>query len=83
MTDGNEEVKLLKSLCENNLEVYVDSEFSFEYHITKIAKKGNQVAGLLWRTFQYIDEDMFKTLYKTMIRSHLAVLLSKGVNWST
>ena len=25
----------------------------------------------LWRTFQYIDEDMFKTLYKTMIRSHL------------
>ena len=44
--------------------VYVDSELSFEYHITKIAKKGNQMAGLLWGTFQHIDEDMFKTLYK-------------------
>ena len=71
MKDGNEEVKLLKSFCEKDLGVYVDSELNFEYHITKIAKKGNQMAGLLWRTFQYIDEDMFKTLYKTMIRSHL------------
>ena len=52
MKDGNEEVKLLKSLCEKDLGVYVDSELSFEYHITKIAKKGNQMADLLWRTFQ-------------------------------
>ena len=71
MKDGIEEVKLLKSLCDKDLGVYVDSELGFEYHITKIAKKGNQMAGLLWRTFQYIDQDMFKTLYKTMIRSHL------------
>ena len=29
------------------------------------------MAGLLWRTFEYIDEEMFMTLYKTMVRSHL------------
>ena len=71
MMDGNEEVKLLKSFCEKDLGVHVDSELSFEYHFTKIAKKGNQMVRLLWRTFQYIDEDMFKALYKAMIRSHL------------
>ena len=71
MKDGNEGVKLLKPLCERDLGVYVDSELCFEYHITKIAKKEHQMASLLWRTFQYIDEDMFKTLYKTIIRSHL------------
>ena len=71
MKNGNEEVKLLKPLCEKDLGVYVDSELSFEYHITNIAKKGNQTAGLLWWTLQYVDENMFKTLYKTMICSHL------------
>ena len=71
MMDGIRQVKLAKSNCEKDLGVYVDSDLKFEHHITMIVKKANQMTGLLWRTFDYMDEDMFKTLYKSMIRSHL------------
>ena len=61
--------RLLKSLCEKDLGIYVDIKLSFEYHITKIAKKGNQMAGqMLWRIFQYTDEDIFKTVYERIVR---------------
>ena len=71
MWGGNERVKLAKSLCEKDLGIFVDNTLKFENHITTIAKKGNQMAGLLWRTFEYIDEKMFLALYKTMMRYHI------------
>ena len=71
MWDGNEQVKLSEPETEKHLGVHIDKLLKFEHHITTIAKKSNQMAGLLWRTFEYIDEEMFMTLYKTMVRSHL------------
>ena len=47
--------------------VFVDSALKFEYHIMMIVKKGNQMAALLWGTLRYVDKDMFKAFYKTMI----------------
>ena len=71
MWDGNGQVRLERSECEKDLGVYVDSLLRFDHHIATIVKKGNQMAGLLWRTFKYVDEEMFLALYKTMVRSHL------------
>ena len=71
MWDGNKQVKLSEPETEKDLGVHIDKLLKFQHHITTIAKKGNQMAGLLWRTFEYIDEEMFMILYKTMVRSHL------------
>ena len=71
MTDGSTKVELSKSACEKDLGVYVDASLKFDYHISMIVKKANQMIGLLWRSFDYMDVIMFQTLYKTMIRSHL------------
>ncbi len=71
MLDGSVRVKLGKSECEKDLGVHVDKLLKFDHHISTIVKKGNQMSGLMWRTFEYIDEGMFLTLYKTMVRSHL------------
>ena len=38
---------LLKSEGEKNLGVFVDITLKFEHHIASIAKKGNQMSGLL------------------------------------
>ncbi len=71
MMDGSKKVELSESDCEKDLGVYVDCGLKFEYHIETIVKKANQMTGLLWQTFKYMDQPMFKTLYKSMIRSHL------------
>ena len=59
MLNGNEWVKLANSECEKDLGVFVDSTLKFEHHSATIAKKGNQMTGLLLRTFEYVDEEMF------------------------
>lgn len=71
MMDGDTQVELSMTDCEKDLGVYVDDELKFEYHIETVVKKANQMTGLLWRTFEYMDATMFNTLYKSMIRSHL------------
>ncbi|KAI8508803.1 hypothetical protein Bbelb_139020 [Branchiostoma belcheri] len=38
---------------------------------TKAANKGNQVLGLIKRTFYNLDKDTVPTLFKTMVRPHL------------
>ncbi len=71
MYDGNKQIKLEKSVCKKDLGIFVDNLLKFDHHITTISKKGNQMAGLLWRTFEHVDEEVFLALYKTMVRSHL------------
>ena len=66
MMDGDRHVELFKSNCEKNLGVYIDGDLKFEHHITMIMKKANQMTGLLCKTFEYMDEDIFKTLYKSI-----------------
>ena len=48
MTDGSTKVELSKSACEKDLGVYVDASLKFDYHISTIVKKANQMTGLLW-----------------------------------
>ncbi|KAI8493802.1 hypothetical protein Bbelb_281490 [Branchiostoma belcheri] len=56
---------------EKDLGIIVDRDLSFEKHIAKITAKANQLTGLLWRTFEYIDTEVFLLLYKSLIRPHL------------
>ena len=57
--------------CEKDLGVYMDNELKFRSHIDRVSKKANGVLGLIRRSFEYIDTDMFKTLFTSLVRPHL------------
>jgi hypothetical protein len=54
-----------------DLGVTVDSKLSFETHIHEKVSKANVMAGIIRRNFTFLDEDMFKCLYKSHVRPHL------------
>ena len=62
-----------RSNCEKLLEIYIDSNFSFEYHINRICHKASQKLHALSRIAKYIFEDKKRMLFKSFIISHLDV----------
>ena len=66
---NNEKLKVTKT--EKDLGVLIDDALSFKDHIKKSISKANQALGIVKRTFNYIDVDLFKNLYVTFIRPHL------------
>ena len=47
------------------------SSLTFSKHIGIIANKATRIVGVIRRNFDHMDEQMFKTLYKSMVRPHL------------
>ena len=56
---------------EKDLGVTVDHQLKFQKHIGEQVKKANQKLGIIHRSFSYMDEEMFLTLYKSLVRPHL------------
>ena len=56
---------------EKDLGINIDNRLSFESHILKITKKAHQIMGIIRRTFQNLEPDVFLPLYKSLVRSHL------------
>ena len=54
-----------------DLGVIIDSALSFDDHIQKVVSRANRLAGLVRRSFVFLDEDMFKRLFKAFVRPHL------------
>ena len=73
MTDGSEVVQLQEALTEKDLGVLMDPSLSFKQHITAIATEASQKVGMIWRTFNHMDEEMFLLLYKPLVRQKLEV----------
>jgi hypothetical protein len=50
-----------------------DEKLKFQIHINNQTKKTNQRLGMIKRsfTYRYMDKNMFTTLYKSIVRSHL------------
>ena len=57
------------SNCEKLLGIYIDSNFSFEYHINIICRKASQKLHALSRTAKYISKDKKLMLFKFFIIS--------------
>ena len=51
--------------------VVVDQQLKFESHIYEKINKANSMMGLIRRSFIYMDEDMFKKLFKAIVHPHL------------
>ena len=71
MTPNNEERIIQNVKQEKDLAVTTDCKPLFREHITTKVKTANKVLGVIFRTFTYMEKDMFLTLYKTSIRPHL------------
>ena len=63
---------ILKNVSEvKDLGIVFKDDLSFTDHINKIVKKANSLAGLLRRSFVYLDKTTFKQIYVSIVRPHL------------
>ena len=51
--------------------VIIDDKLTFDKHICSKVNIANRNLGLIFKTFNYLNKDMFLTLYKSLIRPHL------------
>ena len=56
---------------EKDLGVTIDSDLTFEEHISLKVKKANMMVGLIRRSFSFLSSNLFKKLYTTFVRPHL------------
>ena len=56
---------------QKDLGVILDAKLKLDEHILVKVKKANTIAGLIRRTFSYLDGPLFKKLFTTFIRPHL------------
>ena len=56
---------------EKDLGVLIDSDLTFEEHISKQVKKANSILGVIRRGFEELSPRTFYILYTTFVRPHL------------
>ena len=71
MESDGQQVELEKVKNEKDLGVIIDQNLTFRDHITSKVNIANRNVGIVFRTFTYIDQEMFLNLYKSIIRPHL------------
>jgi len=71
MNSGENTVKIQQTNQEKDLGVIFDENMKFNLHISSIVKKANQKLGMIRRSFEYMDKQMFLMIYKTLIRPTL------------
>ena len=68
-SEGKAVIEQVKSECD--LGVTVDSRLKFRDHINKKVSIANRNLGIIFRTFTFIDKEMFLNLFKSMVRPRL------------
>ena len=68
--------KMNDNILESKLElkdlgVIVDNHLTFINHIPEKVNKANQIMGLIWRTFVFLDKHNFNLPYKSLVRPHI------------
>ena len=74
MESDGQQVELEKVKNEKDLGVIIDQNLTFRDHITSKVNIANRNVGIVFRTFTYIDQEMFLNLYKSIIRPHPTLL---------
>ena len=64
---------------EKDLGVHVDPQLNFSQHVEKQANTANKILGMIRRNFEYIDTQVMKRLYTSLVRPHLEF---SNVAWS-
>lgn len=71
MSSGQEQITIKQVECEKDLGVIFDEKLIFREHISKKASIANRNLGLIFKSFTYLDKEMFLCLYKSLVRPHL------------
>ena len=71
MASNNQETELEKVDSEKDLGVIIDQNLTFRDHINSKVNIANRNLGIIFRTFTFIDEDIFLNLYKSIVRPHV------------
>lgn len=66
---GNTDIQKVKT--EKDLGVTVDNKLTFRQHIANKVSTANRNLGIIFRTFTFLDQEMFLSLYKALVRPHL------------
>ncbi len=56
---------------EKDLGITFQNNLKFNQHISEKISKANRNLGLIFKTFTYMDREMFLTLYKVLVRPHI------------
>ena len=56
---------------EKDLGVTIDKNLNFREHISNKINIANRNVGIIFRTFTYLDPEMFKNLYKSLVKPDL------------
>ena len=67
--DNRSTIKRVES--EKDVGVFIDEKLNFREHITKKVNIANRNLGIIFRSFTYMDKEMFLNLYKSMVWSHI------------
>ena len=76
MDSGQGVIEIEKVTSEKDLGVIGDQTLNFSEHISTKVNKANRNLGLFFRTFTYMDKEMFLNLYKSFVRPHLEYAVS-------
>ena len=62
-------IKVVKE--ETDLGVIIDDNLTFQSHMQSKISKANSIMGLIRRSFQYLDNNMFRMLFTALVRPHV------------
>ena len=71
MLEGDDRKQIVNCSQEKDLGITFDNNLLFDTHIQKAVNKANQMIGIIKRSFDYIDREVFIKLYKALVRPHL------------
>ena len=71
--------QLIKSNCEKDLGIYIQSDLKWNTQIKNVTAKANRVLGCIRETFKYPRPEVIKLLYTSLVRPHLEYTVS---SWS-
>ena len=73
METVNGPVKIAKVDSEKDLGVIFDRNMKFGMYVNSKVTKANQILGLIFRTFTYMNKEMFLNLFKSLIKASFGI----------
>lgn len=59
---------LTESQVEKDLGIYIDSKLCFKEHVSQSTTKANRIVGVIRRSFDYLTNETFVQLFKSLVR---------------
>ena len=70
-TMGKDQKTINKAETVKDIGVTFDSSLNFEAHMSEKFNKANSMMGIIRRTFEYLDDKYFSTVFKSLVRPHI------------